>query len=159
MLRALCECLHIRGAIKSVFFEKSHTLKMICIRDKIKNDISFIINKKTLIHLPAGVLMKSWFLPHRLLRSRCSSMLCQLWWSRISANSLCERKTPVLPGFLSFPSKGRFGSSIVELVNDILFDPHLLVFHEREIHKPWLAIYFIKWENVLKSLVKIKNTR
>ena len=51
--------LHIRGAENSVVFEKSHTLKMICIRDKIKNDISFIINKKTLIHLPAGVLMKS----------------------------------------------------------------------------------------------------
>jgi hypothetical protein len=34
-----------------------------------------------------------------------------------------------------------------------LIYPHLLVFHEREIEKPWLAIYFIKWENFLKSLV------
>jgi hypothetical protein len=84
ILRALCE------AKNSVVFENSHTLKMIC--------ISFIINKKTLMHLPAYFLMKSWFLPHRLLRSRSSFML---WWSRNSA------KDPVFPRFLSFPSKGR----------------------------------------------------
>jgi hypothetical protein len=38
MLRALCKCLHIRGAKNSVVFENSHTLKMIY--------ISFIISKK-----------------------------------------------------------------------------------------------------------------
>jgi hypothetical protein len=66
-------------------------------------------------------------------------------------------KPPYYQAF--FPFRPKDGcSSIVELVNDILFDPHLLVFHEREnIQKPWLAIYFIKWENVLKSLVKIKK--
>jgi hypothetical protein len=37
----------------------------------------------------------------------------------------------------------------------LILYPHLLVFHEWEIQKPWLAIYFIKLENVLKLLVKI----
>ena len=46
MLRALCECLHIRGAKNSVVFENSHSLKMIC--------ISFIINKKLEYIYPLG---------------------------------------------------------------------------------------------------------
>ena len=106
----------------------------------------------SLIHLPAGVLMKSWFLPHRLLRPRSSSVL---WCSRISTNPPCE--SPRIPTFSFLRKDGC--SSIVDLVNDTLFDIHSLVvtFHEREIQKPWLTIYFIKWENFLKSLVKIKT--
>jgi hypothetical protein len=145
MLRALCECLHIRGAKNSVVFENSYTLKIIC--------ISFIINKKTLIDLHADVLMKSWFLPHRLLRSRSSSML---WWSRISANSLCEN--PRIPR-LSFLSVQRTVVQVsLNLWKIFFFNiPSLVGLPRRKIQNPWLAIYFINWENVLKSLVKIKR--
>ena len=130
MLRVPCECLHIWGAKNSVVFENNHRLKMIY--------ISFIINKKTLIHLPVNVYYE--ILPHCLLRLRSSSML---WWNRISVNSLCESpriprnslcesrhipryslcKSPRIPR-LSFLS---FQRTYVELVNNILFDIPSLV--------------------------------
>ena len=95
MLRALCECLQIRGAKNSIVFENGHTLKIIF--------ISFIINKKSLIHLPAIVF----------------------WWNPVSypiayyvhAVRPCfdgarfrrtrYAKASVFPRFLSFPSKER----------------------------------------------------
>ena len=92
------------GRKNSVVFENSRTLKIIC--------ISFIINKKTLVHLPAGVLMKSEFLPtftqfvHALMEQ--------------DFGELAMRKPPYSMAF--FPFRPKDGcSSIVELVNDIIF--------------------------------------
>jgi hypothetical protein len=94
----------------NVVFENSYTLKIIC--------ISFIINKKTLIHLPAGVLMKSYFLP----------MFTQFVHALMEQDfgELAMRKPPYSMAF--FPFRPKDGcSSIVELVNDIIFDIPSLV--------------------------------
>jgi hypothetical protein len=110
MLRALCECLQIRGAKNSVVFENSHTLKMIC--------ISFIINKKNFntftrrcfdeILIPAPSPTTFTQFVHALMEQDFGELL------------LAMRKPPYSQAF--FPFRPKDGcSSIVELVKDILF--------------------------------------
>ena len=66
-------------------------------------------------------------------------------------------KAPVFPGFLSFPSKGRLFKFRWTCERYFFNIPSLVGLPRRKIQNPWLAIYFINWENVLKSLVKIKR--
>ena len=108
MLRALCECLHIRGAKNSVVFENSYTLKIIC--------ISFIINKKNFNRFTR------WCFDEILIPATSPATFTQFVHALMEQDfgELVMRKPPYSQAF--FPFRPKDGcSSFVELVKDIFF--------------------------------------
>jgi hypothetical protein len=112
MLCTLCNCLQIRGAKNSgVVFENSRTLKMIC--------VSFIINKKNINTFTCWCF--SWNPDPGPIAYYVHTV--RPWFNRAIT---CYAKAPVFPGF--FPFRPKDGcSSIIEFVNNILFDIRSLV--------------------------------
>jgi hypothetical protein len=99
--------------------------------------------------------MKSWFLTH----SPDTFMQFVHALMEQDFGETRYEKSPVFPGFLSFPSKGRIRWTCQRY--SLWYIPPLVGLPRMgDTEAMWLgrsAIYFVKWENFLKSLVKINT--